>query len=249
MNKNISLLTMFLAVFSLYGCTEVDSQDIHTSGIYTDISVNARADQTSVSVDLRTGNAIDADSILLSSGDQLIATLSGESIALSQAGSGYTGTFAYNGTSEVTVSLRRNNGINAPASTVVTPADFQITAPDRADTFNAGESITVAWVPTEPAGTATVDYFLNCQVTDDRGTSSGAAFRRAFDVVDSGTHTVTINEILDTFGYQDDLVRGVSCPMAVSVTRTRIGNLDPALTKGGSILATRQKSVVVNVIP
>ncbi|MEM7258931.1 MAG: hypothetical protein AAF404_16260 [Pseudomonadota bacterium] len=254
MNKSLKNSTLWYSLFILpvliSGCAEIDSENIRTSGFYTEIEVVAENDRTTVHADLSTDRALDADSIKLSAGDRLSATMSGQTISLVEAGTGYEGEFNQSGDGAlVTVSLRRDSGTDAPGSTVNVPQLFQITAPDQAATFNAGDSITVVWSPNDPANLVSVNYFLNCQVTGANGLPTGAAFGRSFEVVDSGTHTTTINTILNTFGSQDDLISGVACPMTVSVTRTIEGSLDAALTKGGDIRAIREESVVVNAIP
>ena len=252
MNKTtLAVFTNVIALTST-GCAKVDSEDIRTSGFYAEISIVATDDTTNVQVRMRTGRALDADRIILSPGDQLSATMSGNIIALfnSRDSSAYRGSFnAANGSSEVKVALSRAEGIDAPNSTAVLPNRFEITAPDQGETFNAGGSITTVWSPAEPSNTMRVAYNVNCRVTGADGTPTGANFSRAFTVVDSGTHTTTINEVLNAFGSQDELVSGVSCPFEVTLTRINEGSLDSAFTNGGSIEATRSKSVLVNVVP
>jgi len=73
------------------------------------------------------------------------------------------------------------------------------------------------------------------------GLPTGAAYGRGFTVDDTGTHTATINEILDVIGTQDQLIPDVPCTFEVTVERKNIGTIDPAFTKGGSIHATTNK--------
>ena len=250
MNKNILNVVLMVAATGIVGCAEVDSKDIRTSGFCSEMQVISGDNTTSVGANLRTGRALDADSIVLSSGDQLTATMGGRSIALYKSDANYLGVFNQNGSGqEVRISLLRSDDIDAPDSRVVVPIAFEITAPDQAETFNAGESISVAWTPGSLANTVSVDFFVNCQVTGENGLPTGAAYGRGYQVPDSGTHTASINQILDTFGSREDLVSGIACPMTVSVTRLNEGTLDRALTKGGTIMAKQEKSVLVNVIP
>ncbi len=235
----------------LSGCSEVDSKDLKTSGIYTETAISANDESTTVSVRMRLGRALDADTIILSAGDQLSASMSGNTIGLFRTESdAYRGTFDNSpGGATVTVSLSRADDSDAPNSVTTLPNVFEIDAPSTGETFNAGENITVIWTPTEPNNTAIVSYQLNCTVYDANGIPSGANYGRGYTVVDNGSHTTSINEVLNVFGSQDELVKGASCPFEVTVTRTEKGALDPALVKGGEITATREKTVIVNVVP
>lgn len=247
---SLALLTGIFASV-LAGCAKVDSADIRTSGFYAEIHISTDDETTTVFARLRTGRAIDADTIILSPGDQLAATLSGNIIALNRTDTdAYRGVFEVaTGGSEVKVALSRINDTDAQNSRVTLPNAFEITAPGLAESFNAGESITVVWSPGAPSNTVEVGYSLNCQVLDENGNLGGATFGRSFEVVDSGTHTASVNQILNVVGTQDELVRDVSCPLEVTVTRTNNGTLDPAFSRGGTIKATREKSVLVNVVP
>ena len=251
MVKLFSIPALALSLAAISGCAEVDSADIKTSGIYSEMSVSAEDDSTTVFVRLRTGRPLDADTIILSEGDQLSATMAGAVTSLLKNESdAYEGSFsAAPAGAEVKVALSRAQDPGAPDSVVTLPESFEITAPDFAETFNAGESITVAWSPASPSGSIDVTYRINCRVFDDNGLPSGANYGRSYKTDDSGTHTAQINDVLNVLGNQDDLESGISCPLEVTVTRTNEGTLDAALTKGGDIKATREKSVVVNVIP
>ncbi len=244
------LLIGFFASF-LVACADVDSKDIRTSGIYAEIHIRAQDSSAHVLTRLRTGSALDNDTVLLSAGDQLSASVSGRSVPLYETESqGYGGVLDnVAGGSEIIVKLTRMNGIDAPNSRATLPKEFDITAPAPTATYNAGESITVAWSPSDSSNTVSVSYSLDCREYDEIGIPSGAAYGRTYSIADSGTHTALIDEILNVVGTQDKLVRGVSCPMEVAVERTNYGTLDNALTKGGTISAKREMSVLVSVTP
>jgi len=235
------------------GCSTVDSEDLRTSGIYKETSIVVEDSLTRVLVRLRTGPALDADRVILSPGDQLTATLSGSITALFSEGEStgaYRGSFSQSvGGTELTVALLRANDDDAPASTVTLPGNFQLSAPDAGETFNAGESITVAWSPAAPANVVDVTYDIDCTIADETGLPRGASYGRSYTVVDSGTHTAQINDILNVLGTQDELIPDVACLFQATVTRVSNGTIDPALTRGGSIRAPRRKSVLLNVVP
>lgn len=251
MSKNVSVLLAGLLGLLLNGCSKVDSKDIKTSGIYTETGITAGDENTTVFVRMRTGSPLDADTIILTPGDHLSASMSGNTIDLLRTDTdAYRGTFTdATGGTEVMVMLSREDDPDAPASIVTLPYEFSISAPNAGESFDAGESITVVWSPAEPVNLVKVTYHIDCRVYDDRGLPSGANYGRAYTVVDSGTHTTRINEVLNVFGNQDELVEGEPCRFEVSVKRTNEGTLDPALTKGGYIRAQREKNVLVTVVP
>ncbi len=251
MNRSVPVSLISLLGVFLIGCSKVDSEDIKTSGIYTEAGATAEDDNTLVFVRMRTGRPLDADTIILSPGDQLSASMSGNTIGLFRTDSdAYQGTFTdATGGSEVKITLSRQDDPDASDSVVTLPNQFTISAPDAGEIFNSGENITVVWSPAEPLNMVKVTYHIDCRIYDDRGLPSGANFGRGYTVVDSGTHTALINDVLNAFGNQDELIEGEPCRFEVSVTRTNEGTLDPALTKGGYIRARREKNVLVTVVP
>lgn len=251
MNQKLTILISTLLILFLSSCAEVDSEDLKTSGIYTETEITAEENGTTVFVRMRTGRSLDADTVILSAGDQLYASLAGDTVRLLMTDSdAYQGTFPVSpGGATVTVSLTRLEDPDAPNSVVTLPNAFTIDAPGIGETFRAGEAISTVWTPAEPDQTVAVSYQLNCTVYDSNGLPSGANYGKGYTTVDSGTHTTSINDILNVFGTQDELVEDVSCPLEITVKRQATGTLDAALVKGGEITASRQKTVVVNVIP
>jgi len=248
--KAIPILFFVTTNSALIGCADVDSADIRTSGFYPRMQISAKDSTTTVSTYLSTGRAVDADNIILSPGDQLTASMSGRSIALYPQGEPYQGVFEQaDGGSEVIIELSRINDTDAPNSRVTLPDRFEITAPNAGESFNSGETITTVWSPSGASSAMKVSYSIDCQVTGDNGLPTGAAYGRGFTVDDTGTHTATINEILNVVGTQDRLIPDVPCAFEVTVERKNIGTIDRAFTKGGSIHATRRKSVSVTVVP
>ena len=84
MNTTLNSLWTILIATALIGCAEIDSEHLRTSGFHADITVTANDDSTIVSTRLNTSNAIDADHINLTAGDQLTASIPGRSIVLHQ---------------------------------------------------------------------------------------------------------------------------------------------------------------------
>lgn len=74
-------------------------------------------------------------------------------------------------------------------------------------------------------------------------------FGREFVVGDTGTHSVSVNSVLNSFGEQSEFVRGSVCSAEISVERKNIGRLDPNFGKGGLITAIQTKTMPVRVRP
>ena len=229
----------------LAGCTNpVESERVRTSGIHGSIDVIAEDNSTTVEVWLRASTGIFGESIVLSSGDLLTATMSGNTISLSKRDKLYSGEFreSVNG-SVVRVSLIRDNNTLAPDSTVSLPSNFNIDAPEQGETFKRGNTITAAWTSAPVDGLVSINYKFNCRL--DNGS---LGFSKLYVVEDTGVHTTSIDEILNARG-EIDLVNGESCPMEVLVRRTSYGDTDPALVLFSEPTAVREKSVIVNVVP
>lgn len=251
MNTTLNSLWTILIATALIGCAEIDSEHLRTSGFHADITVTANDDSTIVSTRLNTSNAIDADHINLTAGDQLTASIPGRSIVLHQRVSSYSATFdGSNENTEINVSLNRLNDKDAPNSRVVVPEQFELAAPDSGETFYDGDNLTFVWSPSDPTTSVTVTLSIDCQVFDENGIPSGSRFGRGVSVPNTGIHTVSINELLNSYGGGlDQLSAPGSCSMEATVKRVNEGTLDRALMQGGRIRASREKSVLVRFIP
>ena len=250
MHKSYLLPVLSITAGTLVGCAEVDSEQIRTSGFFVNADVTAAGDVANIQVRLRTGDDFDSDTIVLTSGDQLSANLTGQTIELPRLNAAYSGTFnPAAGGDELTLSLARPNDTDAPNSRVTLPLDFDISAPAFSTSFAAGDSITVVWSPGDRGSTMTLSYSADCTLIEGSNSFHGGRVGRTFNnIPDTGTHTVAVNAILNAFNDQEELVRGIPCPLEITLTRERSGSLDPAF-QNGSIDASRTKTVLVTATP
>lgn len=239
-----------ILISTLVGCAEVDSEFIRTAGFNVDATVTTEGDVASILVRLKVSDDFTADDIVLTSGDQLSANLTGRNIELPRLNDAYRGSFnPAAGGDELTLSLSRPNDIDAPNSRVTLPLDFDISAPAFSTSFAAGESITVVWSPGDRGSTMTLSYSAGCILIEGSDSFHGGRVGRTFNnIPDTGTHTVAVNAILNAFNDQDELVRGIPCPLEITLRRERSGALDPAF-QSGSIDASRTKTVLVTATP
>jgi hypothetical protein len=122
------------------------------------------------------------------------------------------------GTEFVLSLLRGKIDDSAPASTVSLPAPFDFSvAPTEAS--RATEAIDLTW---DPPATGNVRWALE-----------GDCIKLASGMTpDDGAHSLAAGAI-DTF--ESDM--NESCTVAVDLTRSQSGEIDPAFTEGGSIVA------------
>lgn len=243
------LLPAFLVFTAagLTGCAEVDSDTIRTTGFNANIDVKAGDTTTGVSVDLATGSAIDADSIVLTYGDRLRATLGGNTRTLTRQHQHYFATFndATPGQT-VVVSLERQNDFSAMNSTVTLPERLEITAPGAGERYNRGEAITLAWSPNVPDNEVKIRFKGKC--TNSNG-SLRPVYVSSIRTPDTGIYSIPVSVIVNHHGSEWPLAPGVPCSIAVSLERINFGVLDAAYGRGGSISASREKRINVTVIP
>ena len=91
-------------------------------------------------------------------------------------------------------------------------------------------------------------YSADCTLIENSDSGHDGQLDRSGGVEDTGTHTTTVNSILNVFDDQDQLAQGVSCPLDITLTRTNQDTLDPE-NAFGRIQATHGQVVTVSVTP
>jgi len=232
---------------ALTGCAEVDSDTVRTTGFHANIDVEVGDTTTGVSVDLATGSAIDSDSIVLTYGDRLRATLGGYTQTLVRQDQHYFANFndATPGQT-VIVSLERQNDFSAMNSTVPLPERIEITAPGPGERYYAGEAITLAWSPNQPGEQVEISFEGKCTNANGR---LRPVYVSSINTPDTGIYSIPVNSIVNHHRSETPLAPGVPCSIAITLTRVSFGVLDAAYGRGGSISAIREKRIGVTVIP
>ncbi len=249
MTKGLIVLINGLVLGTLVGCSEVDSEDIRTSGFNVDATATTTDGSTNIFVRLELGDDFDSDRIVLTAGDTLVADLAGRRTELSRVNGSYRGSFdQVNGGEVLTLELLRPDDVSALDTRVLLPNSFEINAPDPTATFNAGETITVVWSPVDPENPMSIRYGVDCPLIENNTSFHAGRIGRTFEVADIGTHTVAINSILNVFDDQDQFVTGTPCPLEIELERENRGVIDPAFDDG-SFEAIHRQVVVVSVTP
>jgi hypothetical protein len=209
-------------------CTEsVESTDVKTTGIYPVIEVVATGSGNSkVTVKLKVGGNESNTFLDLKGEDTLEATADGETKTLDQSGDSYSASFAVDaeGTEFTIAFLRGEDDESAPESTVVMPAPFDLSL-GASEASRADDALEYTW---EPAADGDIEWQLD-----------GECVKPGIDgsTPDDGANELAAGKI-ETF----DSDKEESCTVELELTRAEGGDIDPAFTEGGSIVAKQVRS-------
>ncbi len=215
------------ALFAL-ACTEsVESTDIKTTGIYPEIEVVADGSGSSdVTVYLKVGGDDSNTFLDLKGEDTLEVTVDGDTKTMDQSGDAYKASFAVDaeGTEFTIAFLRGEDDDDAPASTVVMPAPFEMML-GATEASRAADDLEYTWDP--PGDSGNLSWHINGScVKLNSGTTP-----------DDGTNTIAAGDI-ETF--ESDMDK--TCTVDLELSRAQNGDIDPAFTEGGSIVAKHVRS-------
>ena len=230
-----SLFAACSALSLTLGCTQsVESTDIRTTGIYPEITVTATGSGTSkVEVQLKVGGSSSNTYLDLTGEDQLTATVAGTSKVLDDTGSHtYSASFPVDeeGTEFVVSFLRGMIDDSAPVSSVGLPAPFDFgVSPTEAS--RATEAIDLTW---DPPASGNVRWNLDGDCVQHASGSTP----------DDGVQALPEGSI-DTFSSDRDK----SCTVDIELTRSAGGNINPAFTEGGSIVARQVRTASLTSNP
>jgi len=243
MNMRTSIvfgLTLGAAV-GLVGCGEsIDSTSVKTDGIWADFT--ARADgsgNTDVRAGLKTGGPNSNTFLTLEEGDELTFHADGDphdpntqevfdqyevyvkNISVDQGGT------------EFRVEFTRENGEDAPNSSVVLPEKFQITAPSADEEFSRSSDDVTVEIDSEQQG------------TDKRVIVRGDCLNTTYNSDFSGT-SVTIPA--DELESEDDSDAPDECEAEIEVKRIMGGEVDGAY-EGGSFSGVQKRTTSFTSTP
>jgi hypothetical protein len=227
-----------VAVVVLFGagCTPTDSDAVTTANLYADIQVlTTGSGGSTVSAALfshRDGDPpLNFETIRLVGDDLLSATSNGHSVVMDE--SDLVVEYQYDAAFETAdagqsfeVNLDRVTDVSAPHSSVTLPAPF---APDMPAAASRSAPLTIKWSPSGSADPISIHF-------------TGCASAELGTIADTGTVTVPAGAIVAD-------PSTATCDLAVELSRTRAGFLDPAYGQGGSIVATQQRTTTLTSTP
>jgi hypothetical protein len=216
------------AALMALACTEsVESTDVKTTGIYPEIEVVADGSGSSdVTVRLKVGGDDSNTFLGLKGEDTLeVSVDDGDPKTMDQSGNEYRASFNVDaeGTAFTIAFLRGEDDDDAPASTVIMPAPFDmvvaVTEASRAD-----DAVDYTWDPVGDGNMAT-------------RLSGNCIYSLTDTTPDDGTSSIAAGEIEAPSSKMDD-----SCTLSLELTRSQSGDIDSAFTEGGSIVARHVRS-------
>lgn len=223
---------------ALLGCSDIESQDLLTSGMYADVVVTADGEGTSdVTATLRAGGALSTTFVELTGDDVLTATLREESVAMNEISLGALNSFVAEFASDepgvdYVIALERTIDAGAPNTVIQLPAAFDIDPPTVTEFARGTEDLTITWTPADSGD--------NMRVTID-----GDCFLLRIDELsgDPGTWTLEGGMLEDTG------TESTNCEAEITIERRVSGTLDSNYGEGGSATGVQQRSVTVQSTP
>jgi len=231
--KSLTFASLATLGASLAACTTVESDNILTSGMYADIAARASGDGTTrVSATLYLGNPINLDFIDLTGSDELDAIHDGQTKVMSETiilnVVSHAATFQADAEDdEFIVDFVRDVDPGAPDSVVTLPAPFEIDP--TATSASRADDLTLTWSPASP--------------DPMRWSASGNCIDTASGSIDTDTGgmAMTAGTLVKRTPAQGEVVPD-SCQVTVTVSRSRLGDLDPHYGEGGTIVGEQTRS-------
>jgi hypothetical protein len=218
------------------GCTLTDSNAVATADLHADIQILATGTGGSTAsawlLSHRDGDPpLNLESIRLVDGDAISATSNGRSIEMEQ--SSVVLEYRYDATFDTAdadqrfeLALTRAGDTSAPHSVVTLPLPFTPSVPATA---SRAAPLAITWSPSGSSDPIAIHL-------------TGCASADLGPLPDTGSATVPAGVLVGD-------PAGATCAVAVDVTRTRTGTLDPAYGQGGSIVAIQQRSAMLTSTP
>ena len=206
------------------GCKSVGSEELPTSAIALYCSTVAGEGPVEADCHLKKieDGTLFEDYVDLDVVDRLLASCEGAEEIMSRDESlgaiHYVASFAEGACAEeITISLERQLGEDAPGSVIELPESFDFVQPEEgASHSRSSESLTVEWTPSDDSASMELRYEGSCC----------SSFSE--DVNDSrGSHKIGAGDVEPADKFYDE-----SCDAELELTRVQEGQLDPALGDG-----------------
>ncbi|MBA3391350.1 MAG: hypothetical protein H0T89_01845 [Deltaproteobacteria bacterium] len=231
--KKLALLVLVLGA-----CSKTESTDIRTSGIYASITASTLGDgTTNVSTTLFLGNPINLNFVELAGEDELLASHAGMEKVMVESDLfnvvSYRAQFQTDAEGEqFEVAFLRGDDVSAPSSIATLPAKFTLGAgPASAARSTA---LAVSW---SPAGSTDAMSWV----------AEGDCIERASGTFagDTGTGAIAAGTIMK----RDNQQVADSCEVTLSVSRSRLGEVDVHYGKGGYIAGVQTRQLMFTSMP
>lgn len=229
-----------LVCLATVGCAKTDSSDLFTSGIYAAISARASGSGTTdVYATLYVGDPGNLNFVDLTGDDRLVASFGSQEKVMSETTllnlvSHHASFTSDNAGDQFQVAFERTVDDSAPNSIATLPDKYAISAPAASTSVSRAQPLTISWSPID--ATSPIRY----QISGDCIDTSAMAL-----TVDSGSVTLPANTLVKKMG---TMVMD-SCPVTVTLTRVKAGQLDPNYGKGGVVEGQQIRTVMLMSTP
>lgn len=228
-------IRLLLSVLATSGCAKTDSSDLLSTGIFASIAAKGNAQGTTdVYATLFVGNPLNLNYVDLTGDDKLIASHGSQEMVMSETTLlnivSHRATFptAAEG-DQFQVAFERSVDDGAPNSFATLPPPFTLGA--AATTSSRAAALTLTWSPIAPSpNTMRWEVSGDCIENESQILAS-----------DSGSLMIEANRIRKRMG---EMIAD-QCPMTLTVTRGRPGELDPGYGKGGTVEGQQVRTVVL----
>lgn len=220
------------------GCAQTDSSDLLTSGIYAALTASTTGDGTThVSATLFVGSPIYLNFVNVSGDDRLVATHQGQQQTMIETELlnvvGYHAQFQGDEEGlEFQIAFQRRVDAGAPSSRATLPAKF--TMDPLPTSASRAAPITLSWSPAPTADLMRWEAKGDCIETATDGIQG-----------DPGTFVIPGDTIKKRMG---EMVAD-QCEITVTLTRARLGQLDPGYGKGGVVQGQQVRSATMLSVP
>lgn len=226
--------SLLLCATALTGCAKTDSSDLLTSGIYAGISAQGKGDGTTdVYATLYVGNPLNLNFVDLTGDDQLVASHGAQEKVMSETVLlnivSHHASFPVDAEGEqFQVAFDRTVDNGAPNSIATLPPKFALDAVPT--TSSRAAALSLSWSPLDSASA------MRWEVTGDCIENEAQVL-----AADSGALTIEANRLRKRMG------DGVAdtCPMTVTLTRSKPGQLDAGYGKGGDVEGQQVRKVML----
>jgi hypothetical protein len=245
----LSLSCAALSLGALTACTEVESEDVMTDGMYANFVARVIDSGTRIEANLNVGGSgSNATNVELTGDDTLEATIDGDTKALDKVQEiidindpHYTAKFdgVVAAGTEVTVAFKRTVDDGAPSSTVTLASEPNASGP-TGEQSRAEAELVVSFAAGGDDESTTI-------------TISGECFQSSTQSVDGDNATqVTFapGALKEPEPKEDEEPAApATCDATITISRARTGTIDPAFGEGGLFRSLRDESLSFSSAP
>ncbi len=227
---------LLLSALLFTGCAKTDSMDLLSTGIHAGISAKATGDGTTdVYAVLYVGNPLNLNYVDLTGDDQLIASFGSQEKVMTETVTlnivSHKASFTSdNAGDQFQVAFERSVDDGAPNSIVTLPPKFTLDAAPT--TASRAANLSLTWSPID----TTAGHVMRWEVKGDCIENESQILAS-----DTGSLMIEANRIRKRMG---EMVAD-QCPMTLTVTRGKPGQLDPGYGKGGTIEGQQIRTVML----